>query len=95
MAGCTNNGLVPSEKKIEAIKNQGFSFSADSLKEGYRLYVHKCGNCHFLYRPSKFTVEKWDSVMPVMSGKAMIAQKEKQLILNYILIMKKLQIANR
>ena len=40
------------------------------LNDGRTIYVRKCGGCHRLYQPSKFTPEHWQASMTEMSARA-------------------------
>ncbi len=91
ISGCASETMVPKPGPVAIENKMGYSCSLDSLKSGYKLYIHKCGNCHFLYRPSKFSNEKWEAKLPEMSVKAKITTGEKNLILAYILTIKKIQ----
>ena len=40
------------------------------LKDGRSIYRSKCGGCHRLYLPSKFSPEHWQASMTEMSARA-------------------------
>jgi nitrate/TMAO reductase-like tetraheme cytochrome c subunit len=43
----------------DKLKNRGYMATTKELEEGYKLYVVKCGNCHNLTAPSKYTTSEW------------------------------------
>jgi hypothetical protein len=54
-----NKTLHVTTNDSERLKNRGYMASTQELKEGYKLYVVKCGNCHNLVAPSKYTTSEW------------------------------------
>lgn len=59
--------------------------SLEQLTEGYNLYKNKCGSCHYLYRPDKFSEAKWKEDIAEMGQKARLNSKEIASIEHYIL----------
>jgi len=52
---------------------------------GYKLYSEKCASCHQLYRPDKYTIVLWNSILPKMFPKAKVSDNEQQkLIRDYV-----------
>ena len=62
--------------------------SIEKLQAGHQLYVNKCGKCHYLYRPNRFSEEKWLSKMPDMKLEAKLTDEEIDLVTKYILTMR-------
>ena len=85
--GCVAPLILPTEQDVERAQSDGKNVSLETLKTGHSLYQNKCGGCHYLYRPAKFSEEKWRSEMPEMSEKSKITTEEQEIILNYLLIM--------
>jgi mono/diheme cytochrome c family protein len=54
------------------------------LKEGRRLYVAHCGNCHGLHLPGEFSVDAWKENLEIMQKKSKISDHDKDLILTYL-----------
>jgi hypothetical protein len=46
--------------EVDNLRNRGYMANLQELKDGYKLYVDKCGGCHNLYTPSKFTKSEWE-----------------------------------
>ncbi len=58
--------------------------SLNQLLKGRELYSEKCGSCHSVYLPEKYTIQEWTSRINEMSGRAKISREESTLILNYV-----------
>ena len=58
--------------------------STDTLVFGRNLYVSKCGSCHSLYQPGRFTKKGWEKVMPEMQKKAKCNNQETSIIIQYL-----------
>jgi hypothetical protein len=85
---CSPLLLPPSEKDSEHAKNRWNDISPAQLNMGYTLYKNKCGSCHSLYKPDKFSEEKWLHDIPVMAIKAKLDSSQTNLIIRYILTAK-------
>ena len=70
----------------DKLKNRGYMASTKELEEGYKLYVVKCGNCHNMVAPSKYTTSEWQlTYVNKELEKAKVEEpKEKKLISMYI-----------
>jgi hypothetical protein len=66
-----------------------------ALHQGYELYVNKCGACHALYRPSKFTEGKWTKEVPDMATRAHITPEQSEMILRYLLTRREIMLAQK
>jgi len=75
---CSSALYVPSESQ------QTTSASLLQLQEGRKLYVRKCGSCHTLYLPEKYTKLQWQQFLDEMQLKASIDNLEKEQILKYL-----------
>lgn len=54
------------------------------LQAGRKLYVSKCGSCHTLVLPEKYSADQWQSLVDKMETKAKITPDEKKLIVEYL-----------
>ncbi len=52
-------------------------------------YLRTCSNCHQIYPANKYTEEEWKCTIDRMQVRAMISDKDKQSIYNYILELRK------
>ena len=84
---CTTPLLVPSEHDAERSHVTGNNISLADLQSGHQLYISKCGNCHYLYRPNKLSEEQWKKKIPEMAAKAKISSMEQGRILHYLVAM--------
>jgi cytochrome c5 len=75
---CSSALYTPSESQQTA------SASLAQLQEGRKLYVQKCGSCHTLYLPEKYTKLQWQQFLNEMQQKASIDNLEKEQILKYV-----------
>jgi hypothetical protein len=56
-----NKDFVVEEHDVDKFfKRGGEIVTFEELKEGSKLYIQKCGNCHNLIVPSKYTREEWE-----------------------------------
>jgi hypothetical protein len=82
---CSPSLLLPTSTDVSSAGKRWAGTDSVALHHGYDLYVNKCGSCHVLYRPSKFTEEKWMKEVPDMGARAHITPQESEMILRYIL----------
>jgi hypothetical protein len=79
--------VSPDESDAMRAKNSGHQYDLDNLKQSHNLYINKCGGCHTLYLPSYKISGEWKSVIEEMASKAKIDSTEKEMILNYLIVM--------
>jgi mono/diheme cytochrome c family protein len=82
---CSASLLLPTISDVTVAKKYWSDADSLSLRQGYYLYVNKCGACHTLYNPAKFPEEKWKKEVPLMMPRAKINEQQVELILRYIL----------
>lgn len=87
ITGCVPVLMLPVAKDVERANAFGNIITLINLQDAHKLYVNKCGNCHFLYRPYKFTKEKWIAIMPEMKKEAKLSDEEYNLMLKYLIVM--------
>jgi len=56
----------------------------ENLLEGRKLYVSKCGSCHNLYLPEKYTSKEWEKNLLEMKDQVKIADDELMMIKTYL-----------
>lgn len=54
------------------------------LAQGKLLFESKCGNCHDLPVPKKYSKEKWIPIMESMYKKAKMTVADRDLVYNYV-----------
>jgi len=95
LVGCSKTLLIPSNENVSALTLETSNTSVEDLKDGQKLYIIKCGNCHYLYRPARFSEEKWKHEMPEMAVKAKISTTDQNQILKYLLVMREVELAKQ
>ena len=78
LLSCTSALYIPSASHETAMA------SLAQLQEGRTLYVNKCGSCHTLYLPEKYSKKEWQHWLDEMQEKAVIDTLQKQQILLYL-----------
>jgi hypothetical protein len=84
-----NQAFQVTSVDADRLQNRGYGYTASvkDLEAGYKLYVIKCGNCHNLVVPSKYTSSEWQlKYLESELEKAKVTdEKEKKLIRMFIL----------
>lgn len=94
ITGCVPALLMPGAKDAERALASGNVMPLDTLKQAHKLYINKCGGCHFLYRPYQFTKDKWMEIMPEMKIEAKLSDEEYKMIYDYLMVMQENRPAN-
>ena len=58
--------------------------SPETLAAGEATFKARCGRCHHLKDPAKYTATKWASILRRMAVKAKLSDIEKQNVLAYL-----------
>ena len=82
---CSPSLLLPTTADVSSADKRWAGTDSVALHQGYKLYVNKCGSCHTLHRPTKFTEEVWKKEVPEMGAKAHLTPEESEMILRYVL----------
>lgn len=85
---CTPTLMPPPETDVPSAQKHLQGITLAQLTEGYVLYTSKCVSCHSLYRPDKFSDEKWRHEIKVMGVKAKLDPPQVESITRYILTAK-------
>lgn len=59
--------------------------SQEMMAKGKIIFQGKCGQCHTLYAPEKYTLEAWNKILPEMYEKAQLNKKESRFVNAYVL----------
>ena len=81
---CAATGVVlprPSERDAAEL-----GVPLDELRRGRRLYAKKCGACHMLYPPSRYSMEEWEAILESMADKIHVSREENELMRGYLSI---------
>ncbi len=82
---CGPKLYIPTSGQISSAKKIWPDVDSTYLFNGYDLYKNKCGNCHYLYKPDRYTPEQWDHFLSDMSKKAKLTDEEYLKIKIYLL----------
>lgn len=66
------------------VETSAKTLSANAL-QGQKIYTEKCGSCHKLFKPEKFSEAKWKHEVPEMAKLAKISTEDENLVLTYVL----------
>ena len=58
------------------------------LREGRRLFVHRCIECHTLPAVWHYRTDEWPGIVSSMSHRASLKQAEREAIVAYILVVR-------
>ena len=75
---CTSALYIPSAA------NETTNARISDLQEGRKLYIHKCGSCHTLLLPEKYSKQEWQIWIGKMQVKALLNDHEKEEIFLYV-----------
>lgn len=75
---CSTALYIPTENQETS------NVSLKDLKDGRSAYINKCGSCHTLIVPGKYSAKEWDKWVINMEPKAKITPLEKEQILKYL-----------
>lgn len=75
---CSSALYIPQANQQTSLASLG------EMQAGRKLYVQKCGGCHTLYLPEKYTKTQWQHTLNEMATKASIDTLEKKLIFKYL-----------
>jgi hypothetical protein len=84
VAGCASMVPPPTIAHYEYAATRWEGRKVD-LAGGRALYIEKCGACHSVFPPTKFTEEKWTSDISEMKVKAKLTDEEASKILDYLI----------
>lgn len=78
IAACGSALYIPSELEVTSKAN------LEELNEGRSIYINKCGGCHTLVLPEKYSDKDWGIWVDKMEVKANITPSEKEKIMKYL-----------
>lgn len=86
---CTATQLLTAAETEFAVTNWPGT-SPEELKTGLSLYRNKCGKCHYLYKPEKYSADRWNELLPGMAKKSNLSGTEEKMILKYVITKRKI-----
>ncbi len=84
----TENVYLPGDAQLKAIQTKFADASAQTLKEGYDIYVGACTNCHGKKNMYKQSEADWQNDVNRMAPKAKITDTQKDALWKYVLSMR-------
>ncbi len=85
MAACAGHVPYPSLSQRDFALRRWPDVSLESLTQGRSLYIARCSGCHTLKIPQAYPAAKWPKTLDKMAVRSKINDKEKELILRYVL----------
>ena len=67
-----------------SVDAQQLGISLDSLRMGRVMYVNKCGSCHSLFLPERYTKSEWRVNLDSMQIRSDLNDQQKKVILKYL-----------
>ena len=89
LLGCESANYVPPITPQMAAERKGRN--VDWLREGRRLLVHRCIECHTLPPLWHYSIEDWPGIVNSMSHRASLKPAERDAIIAYILAVRSIQ----
>jgi hypothetical protein len=87
--GVNQDFVVAEADADKFFKRGGDVVTFDELKKGSKLYIQKCGNCHNLILPSKYTQAEWEKTYLTREfDKAKVEDKEEKKQISYFIFAK-------
>lgn len=84
IASCASIVKEPDVCDVEYCKIKFPKTTFEDLNSGYKLYIKKCGGCHFLYSPKYYSNADWDKTLPEMMERSKVNSIEELQIRKYI-----------
>jgi hypothetical protein len=85
MLGCESGNYVPPVTQQMAAGRKGRHVDVVTLREGRRLLVHRCIECHTLPPLWHYSTEDWPKIVNTMSHRASLNAADREAIVAYIL----------
>ena len=86
-SGCSSIVYHPSPEQMIEAKRTWPEANSTYLYKGLDLYRNKCGNCHYLYKPHKYSAGEWKHILPEMKKEAKLTDEEYRNIYIYLMTM--------
>jgi hypothetical protein len=83
-AGGSRSIPDPTAKHLEYAEKSGYPSTLPSLKNGRRLYVNRCSDCHTLHAPTAYTAAQWPTIVLDMASNAEINEDQIRDITRYL-----------
>ena len=85
LVSCESTNYVPAVTSQMATARKGQQVDLAMLREGRRLLVHRCIECHTLPLLWRYRTEDWPGIVDSMSHRSSLKPAEREAIVAYIL----------
>ena len=85
LVSCESTNYVPPVTSQMATARKGQHVDLAMLREGRRLFVHRCIECHTLPPLWRYGTEDWPEIVNSMSHRASLKPAEREAVIAYIL----------
>ena len=85
LVGCETTNYVPPVTSQMVIARNGQHSELAMLREGRRLFVHRCIECHTLPALWRYSTQDWPNIVNSMSHRANLKPADCEAIVAYIL----------
>jgi mono/diheme cytochrome c family protein len=87
ISGCETTNYVPliTPQMAKATSEKGTHVDPAELREGRRLFVHRCIECHTLPAIWHYTPKDWTEIVNSMAHRASLKPAERDAVIAYIL----------
>jgi mono/diheme cytochrome c family protein len=91
LVACESINYVPPATPQMAAATKGRPVDVATLREGRRLLVHRCIECHTLPPLWHYSAEDWPNIIDSMSHRASLKPAERDAIVAYILAVRSIR----
>ena len=86
--GCTTVSILkPTENEIVSRRKEMPGLNLEEVQKGFKIYKFNCSGCHYLHKPTDYTIEGWEKILPEMIGRAKInSENDQRLIKKYLFL---------
>ena len=88
-ACAVNKAFEVGAAEVNTMADKGYMTDVAELKKGYKAYVTRCGSCHHLIEPSKYTASEWQATYLASEfQKAKVEDGAEKKIISYFIFSK-------
>jgi cytochrome c5 len=84
LVACSSSKKAVAESKTETATEVVAVEMTPELVAGETIFNNKCGKCHALPEPSRYSKERWVPIMNSMAKKSKLSDDDRDLVYNYV-----------
>ena len=84
LVACSSSKNAVAESKTETVTEIVVVEMTPELVAGKTIFDNKCGKCHDLPKPSRYSKERWVPIMNSMANKSRLSDDDRDLVYNYV-----------